>query len=144
MPVIPLTQEDIAAIAGTSRATVSRVLGEEQRRGTIAKRRRRIVLLDVDELARWARTKRIRAQITALEYEPISVEQAKASGTKPDWAQMQALHAQIQQETLQKLTPVLSASQLKKFQTLQEMHDGMHGHFGHGGPPEGSTPLSQN
>ena len=73
-----------------------------------------------------------------------SVEQAKASGTKPDWAQMQALHAQIQQETLQKLTPVLSASQLKKFQTLQEMHDGMHGHFGHGGPPEGSTPLSQN
>jgi CRP-like cAMP-binding protein len=55
VPVIPLTQEDIAAIAGTSRATVSRVLGEEQRRGTIAKRRRRIVLLDVDELARWAR-----------------------------------------------------------------------------------------
>ena len=71
-------------------------------------------------------------------------EQAKASGTKPDWQQMQALHQQIQQETLQKLTPVLSASQLKKFQTLQEMHNGMHGHFGHGGPPEGSTPLSQN
>ena len=71
-------------------------------------------------------------------------EQAKASGTKPDWQQMQALHQQIQQETLQKLTPVLSASQLKKFQTLQEMHDGMHGHFRHGGAPEGSTPLSQN
>jgi CRP/FNR family cyclic AMP-dependent transcriptional regulator len=54
-PVIPLSQEEIAAIAGTSRATVSRVLSEEERRGTIARRRRRIVLLDVEELARWAR-----------------------------------------------------------------------------------------
>jgi len=73
-------------------------------------------------------------------------EQAKASGTKPDWQQMQALHQQIQQETLQKLTPVLSASQLKKFQTLQEMHgEMMHGHFGHGGPPGGATlPALQN
>jgi CRP/FNR family transcriptional regulator, cyclic AMP receptor protein len=55
LPVIPLTQEDIAAIAGTSRATVSRVLSEEERRGTIAKRRRSIVLLDLKELERWAR-----------------------------------------------------------------------------------------
>jgi len=70
-----------------------------------------------------------------------SFDQAKASGTKPDWAQMQALHAQIQQETLQKLAPVLSEAQLKKFQTLQEMHgEMMHGHFGHGGPPAGATP----
>jgi hypothetical protein len=70
-----------------------------------------------------------------------SFAQAKASGTKPDWQQMQALHAQIQQETLQKLTPVLSEAQLKKFQTLQEMHgEMMHGHFGHGGPPGAATP----
>jgi hypothetical protein len=68
-------------------------------------------------------------------------EQAKASGTKPDWAQMKALHEQIQQETLQKLTPVLSESQLKKFQTLQELHgEMMHGHFGHGGAPGGDAP----
>jgi CRP/FNR family transcriptional regulator, cyclic AMP receptor protein len=52
---IPLTQEDIAALAGTSRATVSRVLGEKERRGTIAKRRRAIELLDVEQLSRWAR-----------------------------------------------------------------------------------------
>jgi CRP/FNR family cyclic AMP-dependent transcriptional regulator len=52
---IPLTQEDIAALAGTSRATVSRVLAEEERRGTIAKRRRSIELLDVELLSRWAR-----------------------------------------------------------------------------------------
>jgi CRP/FNR family transcriptional regulator len=52
---IPLTQEDIAAFAGTSRATVSRVLAEEERRGTIAKRRRSVELLDVEELTRRAR-----------------------------------------------------------------------------------------
>jgi hypothetical protein len=62
-----------------------------------------------------------------------SFEQAKASGTRPDWQQMKALHQQIQQETLQKLTPVLSAAQLKKFQILSKH---MHGHaFGHGPPP---------
>jgi hypothetical protein len=55
-------------------------------------------------------------------------EQAKASGTKPDWQQMKAMHQQIQQEIVQKLTPVLSESQLKKFQALQEMHTGMMHH----------------
>jgi len=70
-------------------------------------------------------------------------EQAKASGTKPDWQQMKAMHQQLAQETLQKLQPVLSESQLKKFQTLQEMHGAMmHGRFGHGAPPSGSTPPS--
>ncbi|HYB31937.1 MAG TPA: hypothetical protein VED45_00770, partial [Steroidobacteraceae bacterium] len=51
-----------------------------------------------------------------------SFEEAKASGTKPDWQQMKALHQQIQQETLQRLTQtqVLSATQLKKFQILQQ------------------------
>lgn len=68
-------------------------------------------------------------------------EQAKASGTKPDWEQMKALHQQIQQEMLQKLTPVLSPSQLKKFQTLQEMHgEMMHGHFGHHDAGDAATP----
>lgn len=70
-----------------------------------------------------------------------SFEQAKASGTKPDSQQLQALHQQVRQETLQKLTPVLSEAQLKKFQTLQEMHGAMmHRHFGHDGPPAGTPP----
>jgi ribulose bisphosphate carboxylase small subunit len=69
-------------------------------------------------------------------------EQAKASGTKPDWQQMKTLHQQIQQETLQKLTPVLSATQMKKFQIIaQAMHG--RGHF-HGGPPASATPPAQN
>jgi hypothetical protein len=68
-----------------------------------------------------------------------SFEQAKASGTKPDWQQMQALHEQLQQETLQKLAPVLSATQLKKFQIIQqEMHAHM-GHMAHG--PQGPATL---
>ena len=34
--VVPLTQEDIAAMAGTSRATVNRVLREEEKLGVVA------------------------------------------------------------------------------------------------------------
>jgi|SRR5579862_143974 len=64
-------------------------------------------------------------------------EQAKASGTRPDWQQTKALHSQIQQETLQKLSPVLSAAQLKKFQILSRR---MHPRFGHGPPPNGAPP----
>jgi len=38
--VIPLTQEDLAAMAGTSRATVNRVLRDEVKRGVVALARR--------------------------------------------------------------------------------------------------------
>jgi len=62
-----------------------------------------------------------------------SFEQAKASGTHPDWEQMKAMHEQLQQETLQKLSTVLSATQLKKFQIIQQHMNAMH-HMGHGGP----------
>jgi len=72
-----------------------------------------------------------------------SFEAAKASGTKPDWQQMKTLHQQIGQETLQKLTPVLSATQLKKFQIIQQSMHG-HGRFNHGGPPPGAAPPAQN
>jgi len=62
-----------------------------------------------------------------------SFEQARASGTKPDWQQMKAQHEQLQQETLQKLAPVLSATQLKKFEIIQqEMHAHMGHHMAHG------------
>ena len=47
-------------------------------------------------------------------------EQAKASGQKPSFEQMKAQHEQMQQDTLAKLTPVLSPSQLKKFQIIME------------------------
>ena len=53
--------------------------------------------------------------------------QAHASGTKPTFEQMKAEHEQMQQDTLAKLTPVLTPAQLKKFQVLME----------HRGPPGG-------
>jgi hypothetical protein len=68
--------------------------------------------------------------------------QAKASGTKPDFQQMRALHQQIHQETIQKLTPVLSASQMQKYQIIEHM--GGRRHFGHGGPPADAPAQNQN
>jgi hypothetical protein len=74
-----------------------------------------------------------------------SFEQSKASGAQPDWQQMKAQHEQMQQETLQKLSTVLSATQLKKFEVIQrEMHAHMAHHMGHGGPPPATTPPAQN
>jgi hypothetical protein len=45
-------------------------------------------------------------------------DQAEASGTKPTFEEMKAAHQQVQQDTLTKLTPILSAAQLEKFQVL--------------------------
>jgi CRP/FNR family transcriptional regulator, cyclic AMP receptor protein len=53
--VIPLTQEQLAEMAGTSRATVNRVLREEQERGTVELRRGRTAVLDPEAIARRAR-----------------------------------------------------------------------------------------
>ena len=53
--VIPLTQEDIAGLAGTSRATVNRVLRDEERRGTVELGRAKTVIVDADGLARRVR-----------------------------------------------------------------------------------------
>ena len=54
-------------------------------------------------------------------------EQAQASGQKPTFEQMKATHEQVQQDTITKLTPILTAAQLKKFQVLMTEH----------GPPGG-------
>jgi CRP-like cAMP-binding protein len=53
--VIPLTQEEIAEIAGTSRATVNRVLREEERRGVIELKRGRTTILEPEQLTRRGR-----------------------------------------------------------------------------------------
>jgi CRP-like cAMP-binding protein len=53
--VVPLTQEDIAGLAGTSRATVNSVLRAEAERGTIELGRAKTVVLEPDELERRAR-----------------------------------------------------------------------------------------
>jgi CRP/FNR family cyclic AMP-dependent transcriptional regulator len=53
--MIPLNQEQLAEMAGTSRATVNRVLREEQARGTVELRRGRTVVLDAAAIAARAR-----------------------------------------------------------------------------------------
>jgi CRP/FNR family cyclic AMP-dependent transcriptional regulator len=53
--LIPLTQEVLAELAGTSRATVNKVLNEEQQRGTVALERGKTIVLDADALVRRAR-----------------------------------------------------------------------------------------
>lgn len=53
--VIPLTQEELAEFAGAARATVNRVLREEQARGTIELQRGKTRVLDLQQLARRAR-----------------------------------------------------------------------------------------
>lgn len=64
-------------------------------------------------------------------------EQTRAAGGKPDFQAMHAAHQQIRQDTLQKLSAVLSPTQLKKFQALEQMH--AHG-FAHHGLPPGAPP----
>jgi Spy/CpxP family protein refolding chaperone len=73
------------------------------------------------------------AQMKAL------IEQAKAAGGQPDFQALRAAHQQISQDTLAKLSGVLTPAQLKKFQTLQQMH--ARG-FGHHGPPPGGAPAA--
>jgi CRP/FNR family transcriptional regulator, cyclic AMP receptor protein len=51
---VPLTQEDIAGLAGTSRATVNRVLREEEKRGTVRLQRGKTTVLEPEALARRA------------------------------------------------------------------------------------------
>ena len=53
--VVPLTQEEIAAMAGTSRATVNRVLRDEERRGAVELARGRVAVVDHGELERRCR-----------------------------------------------------------------------------------------
>ncbi len=53
--VIPLTQEDLAGLAGTTRATVNRVLRREEKSGTLSLSRGRLTVVDRPTLARRAR-----------------------------------------------------------------------------------------
>ena len=51
---IPLTQDDLADLAGTSRATVNRVLREDEARGIVELGRGRTLVVDRRGLQKWA------------------------------------------------------------------------------------------
>jgi CRP/FNR family cyclic AMP-dependent transcriptional regulator len=53
--VVPLSQNELAGLAGTSRATVNRVLRAEVKRGTVELRRSQTVVVDPAGLAKRAR-----------------------------------------------------------------------------------------
>jgi CRP/FNR family cyclic AMP-dependent transcriptional regulator len=53
--VIPLTQEDIAAMAGTTRPTANRVLRDAEAAGAIRTARARTEIADPSVLSRWAK-----------------------------------------------------------------------------------------
>jgi Spy/CpxP family protein refolding chaperone len=69
---------------------------------------------------------------------------ARASGTKPSFDEMQAARQQSRAETIQQLTPVLTASQLKKFQVLMDEEHGPRGHGPHGPHSGDAPPASPN
>ena len=48
---VSMTQEHLAEMAGTSRATVNRVLREEERRGTVALSRGCTTVIDLEDFA---------------------------------------------------------------------------------------------
>jgi Spy/CpxP family protein refolding chaperone len=86
-----------------------------------------------------------RAQVkTILEAEHAKMkaqfQAARASGTKPSFDEMHTAREQAKADTLQQLTPVLTASQLKKFQVLMEEEHGHRGRGGPHGPPSGDAP----
>jgi CRP-like cAMP-binding protein len=51
---VPLTQEDLAGLAGTTRATVNRVLRDEEKRGTLTLSRGKVHVSDAPAIARRA------------------------------------------------------------------------------------------
>ncbi|MGH2830274.1 MAG: Crp/Fnr family transcriptional regulator [Actinomycetota bacterium] len=51
---IPLTQEDLAGLAGTTRATVNRVLRDEEKRGSLTLSRGRVTVTDAGAIAKRA------------------------------------------------------------------------------------------
>jgi hypothetical protein len=90
-----------------------------------------------------------KAQVqTVLEEEHAKMQalfqQAKASGTSPTPDQMRANHQQVKADTLQKLSTVLTESQLKKFQILEEGHGRRGFRRPHGPPPPPPSSGAQN
>jgi hypothetical protein len=72
----------------------------------------------------------MRTQMQALR------EQAQTSGKRPDFEQMQQQRAQAEKDLLDKLRPVLSDVQLKKFEALRELTGPRPGGPGHWPRPD--------
>lgn len=65
-------------------------------------------------------------------------EQAQSSGQRLDFQQMHKQRAQAEQDLIDKLRPVLTDVQLKKFEALRELSGPRHGPGRGFGPPPGA------
>jgi CRP/FNR family transcriptional regulator, cyclic AMP receptor protein len=52
---VPLTQEELAELAGTTRSTINRILRDEEQRGTVKLGRGRTIVIDPEQITRRAR-----------------------------------------------------------------------------------------
>lgn len=64
-------------------------------------------------------------------------EQARSSGQRPDFEQVRKQRLQAERELLDKLRPVLTDVQLRKFEVLRELTGPRHGPGGHRGGRHG-------
>jgi CRP-like cAMP-binding protein len=62
---VPLTQEQLAELAGTTRETVNRVLRQQEHEGTVELRRGRTIVLDRQKIDRYAAEPRPRPSSSA-------------------------------------------------------------------------------
>ena len=127
----------MGALAQTTSASPSGPPNAEQRLDRLA------VLLDLTD-AQKAQVKTVLdAQHAKMK---AQFEADRASGTRPSFEQMKANREQLKAETLQQLSSILSASQLKKFQVLMEEEHGPgrgpRGHWHGDAPPP--PPASSN
>ena len=69
-----------------------------------------------------------------------AMEQSHAGGAMPDHEQLKALHQQIHEDAIARLTPVLTPLQLQKFQILAQMHMHAAAMMHHGAHPGAEHP----
>jgi Spy/CpxP family protein refolding chaperone len=123
----------LGALAQTSPPPTSGPPNAEQRLDRLA------VLLDLTD----AQKGQVKAVLDAQHVKmKAQFDADRASGTRPTFEQMKATREQLKAETLQQLSSVLTASQLKKFQVLMEDEHGPgrgpHGRW-HGDAPPASS-----
>jgi Spy/CpxP family protein refolding chaperone len=105
----------MGALAQTSPPPTSGPPNAEQRLDRLA------ILLDLTD----AQKAQVKAVLDAQHAKmKAQFEADRASGTRPTFEQMKANREQLKAETLQQLSSVLTASQLKKFQVLLEDEHG--------------------
>ena len=94
---VPLTQEELAQLAGTSRATVNQVLRREEERGTVELQRGRTLVLDRDALVR---AKPLARRVLERRLDRRRAGQSSRRDREADFARLQLRHDDPQRPPL--------------------------------------------